>query len=91
MSYAREKTYSIGDAAEMIGVTQRQLRNWEEQNYIPKLDRIICGDRHYRRFRLKDIELAKLIKKYLNDGFTLPVAAQKARAELKERGEKYNA
>jgi len=86
MNYAREKTYSIGDAAEMIGVTQRQLRNWEEQNYIPKLDRIICGDRHYRRFHLKDIELATLIKKYLNDGFTLPVAAEKARAEIKEKG-----
>jgi hypothetical protein len=32
MNYSHEKTYSIGDAAEMIGVTQRQLRNWEQQN-----------------------------------------------------------
>jgi hypothetical protein len=58
MTYTKEKTYSIGDAAEIIGATQRQLRNWEEQDYIPKLYRIICGDRHYRRFHLKDIEVA---------------------------------
>jgi DNA-binding transcriptional MerR regulator len=82
MNYSQEKTYSIGDSAQMIGVTQRQLRNWEEQDYIPKLDRIICGDRHYRRFSLKDIELARLIKKYLDEGFTLPVAADKAKAEM---------
>jgi DNA-binding transcriptional MerR regulator len=89
MTYTKEKTYSIGDAAEMIGVTQRQLRNWEEQDYISKLDRIICGDRHYRRFSLKDIELARVIKKYLDEGFTLPVAAEKAKSEI-ERGTKYD-
>jgi DNA-binding transcriptional MerR regulator len=86
MNYSQEKTYSIGDSAEMIGgVTQRQLRNWEEKNYIPKLDRIICGDRHYRRFHLKDIELARLIKRYLDEGFTLPMASEKAKSEI-ERG-----
>jgi DNA-binding transcriptional MerR regulator len=89
MSYTKEKTYSIGDAAEMIGVTQRQLRNWEEQDYIPKLDRIICGDRHYRRFHLKDIEVARLIKRYLDEGFTLPVAAEKAKSDI-ERGTNYD-
>ncbi len=85
MNYSQEKTYSIGDSAEMIGVTQRQLRNWEQQNYIPKLHRIICGERHYRRFQLKDIELARLIKKYLDEGFTLPMASEKAKSEI-ERG-----
>ena len=91
MSYAKEKTCSIGDAAEMIGVTQRQLRNWEDSGYIPPLDRVICGARSYRRWKLHDLELAKHIKKYLDEGFRLPAAAEKARSELKERGEKYNA
>ena len=86
MTYQKEKTYGIGDAAKMSNCTTRQLRLWEENGYLPQLDRIVCGDRAYRRFRLKDIELARLIKKYLDEGYRLQMAAEKANADIKEKG-----
>ena len=76
-----EKTFSIGDAARITGVSQRQLRAWEGK-HIPQPDRIVCGDRAYRRYNQAQINLITQIKKYQDQGFTLAAAAQKA----KERG-----
>jgi DNA-binding transcriptional MerR regulator len=39
-----EKTYSIGDAEKMTGISQRMLRAWEGK-HIPFPERIVCGDR----------------------------------------------
>ena len=72
-------TFSIGDTAEMAGVTQRQIRDWEARSYIPKAQRIICGDRAYRRFTMEQIEIIKKIKEYQDQGFTLQAAARKAK------------
>jgi DNA-binding transcriptional MerR regulator len=82
MTYQKEKTYGIGDAAKMANCTTRQLRLWEENGYLPQLDRLVCGDRAYRRFSFKDVELARLIKKYLDEGFRLQAAAERARADM---------
>jgi DNA-binding transcriptional MerR regulator len=84
MSYSREKTYGIGEVAAMLNLSPRQLRSWEENQYIPQLERVICGDRGYRRWRHQDIELARLIKKYLDEGFKLSVAAIKAKSEIND-------
>ena len=76
----KHPTYSIGDAAKMTGVTRRQIRNWESRGYIPEADRILSGIRAYRRFSLQQIELISHIKVFLDEGYTLPAAAEKAKA-----------
>ena len=78
MIQPKKNTFSIGDTAKMTGATQKQIRNWEANGYIPIADRVVCGKRAYRRFTLKEVETIRKIKDYLNEGFTLSAAAQKA-------------
>ena len=78
MTTESKKTFSIGDAAKMTHVTQKQLRNWEAKNYIPTADRVVSGVRAYRRFNIEQMETIRKIKEYLDEGFTLLAAAQKA-------------
>ena len=80
-----EETYSIGDAAEMTGISQRMLRAWEGK-YITEPQRIVCGERAYRRYTQAQINLIAKIKEYRDEGFTLPVAAQKANADMTGKG-----
>ncbi len=37
-------TFSIGDTANMTGLTQKQIRNWEEKGYIPEAERVVSGE-----------------------------------------------
>ncbi len=85
-----EKTFSIGDASRITGVSQRQLRAWEGK-YIPQPDRLICGERAYRRYTQAQISLIKRIKAFQNEGFTLKAAAQKAQFDLAGKGGAANA
>ena len=71
------QTYSIGDTAKMTGATQKQIRHWEDRGYIPKADRVVSGDRAYRRFTLGQVETISKIKEFLDEGFTLLATAQK--------------
>ena len=81
MQILKDKTYSIGDASEITGVSQRKLRSWEGK-YIPEPDRLVCGDRAYRRYTQTQINLITRIKKYQDQGFTLSAAAKKANSGL---------
>ena len=72
-----EKTYSIGDASRITSVSQRKLRSWVGK-HIPKPERIVCGDRAYRRYTQAQINLISKIKEYQDQGFTLSAAAKKA-------------
>jgi len=80
-----EKTFSIGDASKITGVSQRKLRAWEGK-YIPKPERLICGERAYRRYSQAQIDLIGRIKDYQTQGFTLKAAAQKAQDALAKKG-----
>ena len=71
--------FSIGDTAKMTGVTQKQIRNWEARGYIPKVDRVVCGERAYRWFTKEQVETISRIKNYLNEGYTLAHASKIAR------------
>lgn len=84
-----EKSYAIGDVSKITGVSERQIRNWEKQNYIPSPDRIVCGNggRTMRLFSEKHLKLITKIKELLNIGFILPVAAVKA-AQYQQKEEK---
>ena len=75
------KTYSIGEASRHTGASIKSIRYWESRGYVPKADRVVCGEKSYRRFKKTDLEIIHRIKKYLGDGFTLAVAAEKAAKE----------
>jgi DNA-binding transcriptional MerR regulator len=79
MENVRTKTYSIGEAARLCGVTEKQLRNWEGKGHIPPPQRVICGKRSYRQFTEEGFKLIRRIKKDLEEGYTLSGAAKKAR------------
>ena len=83
MQISKDKTCSIGDASRITGVSQRKLRSWEGK-HIPKPERIVCGERAYRRYSQAQINLIMRIKEYQDQGFTLSAAAKKANIGLKE-------
>jgi len=76
-----ETTFSIGDASRITGVSQRKLRAWEGK-YIPEPERLVCGERAYRRYTQAQIDLIVRIKEYQDQGFTLSAAAKKATGDL---------
>lgn len=90
MKNHRNKSYSIGETARICGVTQKQIRHWEERGHIPAPQRVICGKRAYRQFTEAGFRLISRIKEYLDEGFTLSVAAKKAGAEGKNTKEDKN-
>ncbi|MBW2006254.1 MAG: MerR family transcriptional regulator [Deltaproteobacteria bacterium] len=85
-----EKTYSIGDASRMTGVSQRKLRSWEGK-YIPEPERLVCGERAYRRYTQAEINLIQGIREYQDQGFTLCAGAKKANEDLARKGGMGNA
>ena len=74
-----KKTFSIGEVESLTGVSQKKIRFWEAKGYIPVADRIVYGERSYRRFSLKQVELISLIKTYRDEGLTLSAAAKKGK------------
>lgn len=91
MKKERLKTYSIGETARICGVTEKQIRHWEEKEHIPSPQRIICGQRSYRQFTEEDFNLIRRIKEYSDEGFHLAVAAKKAAEDLlKTKGVRRN-
>ena len=79
-----QKTYSIGDTSRITGVTKRSLRGWEGL-HIPFPERIVCGERAYRRYSPVQVRLISRIKEYLEHGYTLKKASEMAREECKVR------
>ena len=73
------KTFSIGDTSKLSGTSKKQIRNWEAKGHIPEAERVVCGDRAYRRFTKEQVEIIRNIKSYLEEGFTLKAAAEKTK------------
>jgi hypothetical protein len=90
MEKMRNKTYSIGEAARICGVTEKQIRHWEEKGHLPSLERVICGKRSYRQFSETELKQIRRIKRFLDEGFTLASAAKKAGAENAKKEEVEN-
>ena len=78
----KNKTYGIGEASSLTGVSERQLRRWQDLNYIDGVERIVCGERSYRRYSESNILQIKAIKIHLDQGYTLAAAVKK---ELKNK------
>ena len=86
MTSYESKKYSICETASQCVVTVKQIRNWEACGYIPEATRIICGERAYRYFSENDLGIIRIIKSYLDQGFMLKIAVQKAREDLGMKG-----
>lgn len=69
-------TLGIGDVARATGITQSKLRYWESKGYIKSHP---VTDNSNRKFTYKTILQVQLIKSYLDDGYTLTSAVQRAR------------
>ena len=79
-----QKTYTIKEAARVSGVSEKKIRHWESKKYIPEAQRIICGERTFRQYTERDFILLTRIREYLDDGYTLVAAAEKARIKFQE-------
>ena len=84
MQEIRERHCSIGETARICGVTVKQIRNWEEKNYIPAPYRVICGERSYREFTEADLKIICSIKSYFDKGYSLSTAARKAKKSIQK-------
>jgi len=82
-----KKSKGIADCSKETGCSQRQLRNYEARGYIKPPVRITCGEIRYRRYTRENIEEIKIFKGFVDQGFTLPIAAAKT-AEYLNKGEK---
>jgi len=78
-----QNTVLIGQAAVLCKVSVKQIRHWQDQGYIPDKNRVICGERAFRQFTKDDLRLIKAIAHYREEGYVLPVAAQKAADAIK--------
>lgn len=86
MNKKEYKTVSIGEAARLTGASIKQIRFWADKGLIPEPERVVCGKRAYRQFTKKDLKFIKTVKGFLDEGFTLQAAAQKAAENFKKGG-----
>ena len=73
---------SISDASAETGLSQKQLREYEAKGFIREPFKVQCGKIRYRHYSPEHIREIKIFAKYKNQGFTLPMAASKAYAEI---------
>ena len=73
---------SISDASAETGLSQKQLREYEAKGFINTPLKVRCGAIQYRYYSPEHIREIKIFAKYKNQGFTLPIAASKAYAEI---------
>lgn len=81
----------IGEVSEMSGVSQRQLRYWQEKGLVKTLNEQTNTTRKFDYYSVKKIIL---IRDFINLGYALDDAASKADDELKplkKAIKKYNA
>ena len=77
-----KNSVSISDASTETGLSQKQLREYEAKGYINEPIKVRCGSISYRYFSPEHIRQINIFAKYKNQGFTLPIAAIKAYAEI---------
>ena len=79
----KDKTFTIGQIVQLTGVTPKQLRFWEQEDYLQGVEYISYGGIHHRRYSAETLEQIQLIKRFLDKGFTLQAASQRAQANKK--------
>lgn len=69
----------ISELTKKTGATTRQLRYWEKKGYIKSIQ---PDPNSPRAYKLSDIIKVELIKEYLDSGYTLSMAYEKAMKKL---------
>jgi len=82
-----KRTFSIGDTARITGITEKQLRHWEQQGYLSDIERVVCGERSYRRFSEAQIQQISKMREYLDMGYTLKSSAKLANDVAEKQAE----
>lgn len=71
------KYFSSSEVTRKLEISLRQLYYWELKGIVkPKL--ITMGSREFKRYSHRDFETLQSIKYYLDQGYTLTSAVQKA-------------
>ena len=78
----QRKTYSIKETAALSGLSIKQIRRYSDADLLPGVIKIQHGDRFYRHFTDRDVDMLKLIKKYRDQGYYLMPAVKLAKQEL---------
>lgn len=67
---------SSSEVTQKLDISLRQLYYWELKGIVrPKL--ITMGSREFKRYSLRDFEVLKSVKQYLDQGYTLTSAVQR--------------
>lgn len=67
---------SSSEVTRKLDISLRQLYYWELKGIVkPKM--ITMGSREFKRYSMKDFEVLKRIKDYLDQGYTLNSAVQR--------------
>ncbi|MGL9892319.1 MerR family transcriptional regulator [Enterococcus mundtii] len=69
----------ISELSEIVGVSPRQLRYWEQKGFIQS---VTADANCSRKYRLPTVVKVEIIKKFLDEGYTLTKAAEKAQERL---------
>ena len=72
--------YLIGETAELSGASPKCIRSWEQ--FLGFVDRIPCGKMRYRFYTEEQLELIKGIKRFIDEGFKLKFAVDRAKDSL---------
>lgn len=72
--------YLIGEVEKNTGVSQKCIRSWEK--FLGDVFRIQCGRMKYRYYTEEQLELINGIKGFLDEGFKLKFAVEKAKETL---------
>lgn len=75
----------IGEAAQIAGVSARQLRYWEQKGYISTAKNGKNQEQTVRKYSLTTLYKIVLIKIYSDAGYTLAAAVKKAEEVRKHR------
>lgn len=76
-----ELQIGIGDISEVTEVSTRQLRYWEKKGYIQSLK---TKTGQTRKYRLSEVYRILMIKMYLDEGYNLAKAVEKANTTHKQ-------
>ena len=74
--------FFISDISKITGIPQKTIRNWEK--FLGPVDRLPCGKMKYRYYTKKQLNLIKKAKEFIDEGYCLKVAFQKANTYLLE-------
>ncbi|QNQ81300.1 MerR family transcriptional regulator [Lactobacillus sp. PV034] len=75
----RDLKVGIGEVSSLTGVTQRQLRYWEEKGYISPIEKD-----GIRKYSLGTLFCIVFIKEKLDQGYTLASAVKKSKENQKK-------